>query len=487
MLGKETRMKIEDKAELEELFGRQGEKRWEIAATGARTRIAKLKKLRAAIVARQGELSAAVMKDYRKSGFETWMTEVLPSIEDIDFTVKHLRSWMRDKRAPGAFILPLARGYLRHEPKGRVLIMSPWNYPFQLMIAPLASAVAAGNVIIAKPSNKTPATSAFLASLIETLFPPEEVAVVEGSGAVLGDILLGLPFDHVFFTGSPRVGARVGEAAARMHAGLTLELGGKSPTVILPDADIRKAAERIMWAKCLNAGQTCIAPDYLYCPRALVPAFAAAAKAAVERMYGPDETVRRFSADLPRIVDVAACKRLEGLVKDACAKGARLEVGGAFDVEERFASPTILTGVTTDMYIMGEEIFGPILPVLPYDSIEDVISFIHSRPKPLALYVFGRDERGAREVLDRTSSGSACVNDLIVQIENLNLPFGGVGMSGTGNYHGFYGFRAFSHERNYMVQGPVNMTKGFYPPYGRPAQAGMRSMLESLSGMKVRK
>lgn len=475
-------MKIEGRAELEAIFAEQGAKRWELAASGAAERIGRLKRLRAAIIERQGELYDAVWADYRKSPAEAWLTEVFPSIEEIDFTTKRLRSWMRDARAPGALILPLARSCLRHEAKGRVLVMSPWNYPFQLMIAPLASAIAAGNAVMAKPSNKTPATAAFLASLIGGVFPRDEVAVVEGPGSTLGELLLELPFDHVFFTGSPRVGARVGEAAARMHAGLTLELGGKSPAVILPGADLEDAARKIMWGKLLNAGQTCIAPDYLLCPRGSVEAFAGEARRAVERMYGADEASRRASRDFPRIVDRAACAKHESLVADALGKGAKLEFGGLFDSGERYASPTLLTGARADMSIMAEEIFGPILPVIAYDGIGEAIGFIQSRPKPLSLYAFGRDRRAVGELLDRTSSGSACVNDLIVQIENLNVPFGGVGMSGTGNYHGHYGFKAFSHERNVMRQGPIALASFFYPPYGAPLQSFMKKALEALKG-----
>jgi aldehyde dehydrogenase (NAD+) len=208
--------------------------------------------------------------------------------------------------------------------------------------------------------------------------------------------------------------------------------------------------------------------------------------AAVERMYGATEEARRESKDFVRIVDVAACKRHNGLVEDAVAKGAKLAIGGAFDVDERYASPTILTGVTTDMSIMEEEIFGPLLPIIAYDSIEEVLTFVQSRPKPLALYVFGKSRSGVDEILGRTTSGSACVNDLIVQIENLNVPFGGIGMSGTGNYHGFFGFKTFSHERNYMRQGALNLTSSFYPPYGRASQARMKGMLESFVRMKKR-
>ncbi len=365
--------------------------------------------------------------------------------------------------------------------------MAPWNYPFQLMMAPLSAAVAAGNVVIAKPSNKTPATSAFIASLIEEVFPRDEVAVAEGPGSVLGDMLLELPFDHMFFTGSPKIGAKVGEAAARVHAGATLELGGKSPAFLVEGADLRDAARKIVWGKGLNAGQTCVAPDYLLCPRALVDSFAAEAKAAVERFYGKDEAARRSSPDLPRIVDKAACARLKGLVEDAVAKGARLVVGGVFDIEERYAAPTVLANARPDMAIMAEEIFGPILPILACDSLDEAIAFARARPKPLALYAFGRDRRAMRRILAETSSGSACVNNLIVQITNSELPFGGVGMSGTGSYHGEYGFKTFSHERNVMVQGPIDLIRMFHPPYGSSLQDWARSLLEMLTSMRPRR
>lgn len=471
-------MTIEDKAELEALFAEQGKNRWKLAAGDARSRIARLKALRSAIIARQGELYEALWKDFRKSAKEAWLTEIFPSLEELDYAVRHLRSWMRERGRRGALVLPLSRSSIRFEPKGRVLIMAPWNYPFQLLVVPLVSAIAAGNAVIAKPSNKTPATSAFLASLLESLFPSSELALVEGPGSSLGELLLELPFDHVFFTGSPRVGARVGEAAARVHAGLTLELGGKSPAILLRGAALETAAARLMWAKCLNAGQTCVAPDYLLCPRELVPALALAARKAVERGYGPDEAARRASRDLPWIIDAAAASRLEALVKHACAKGARLEFGGLF--EGRYAAPTLLTGVSEDMAVMDEEIFGPILPVLAYDSLDEAIAFVSSRPKPLALYVLGRDRRAVDRVLAGTSSGSVCVNDLMLQIENPNLPFGGVGMSGAGSYHGIYGFKAFSHERGVLRQGPVSLATLLYPPYERALWRLVQRLLERI-------
>jgi aldehyde dehydrogenase (NAD+) len=479
-------MKVNGRTELEALFARQGARRWEIAATGARERIGKLTRLRAAIVARQEELFAAVHDDFRRSPRETWLIELIPTIEEIDFTVRHLAGWMRPRRLPGALVLPLAASWIRYEPKGRVLVISPWNFPFHIAVDALVSAVAAGNCVICKPSNRTPATSAFLASLVGDLFPPEEALVVEGAGAALGDLLLELPFDHVFFTGSSAVGARVGAAALRSHAGLTLEMGGKSPALILAGASLEKAARKIMWGKCLNAGQTCVAPDYLLCPARAVPAFAAEARKAVASFYGETEEARRASPHLARIVDRAGCERLEGLVKDAVDRGARLELGGRFDPAERYAAPTLLTDVTPDMAVMAEEIFGPVLPVMSYESLDDAVGYIRARPKPLALYVFARRARAAQDVVAATTSGSAAVNDLIVQIENLNGPFGGVGMSGSGSYHGFFGFKAFSHERNVMRQGPLALADSFSPPFDARGQDRKSALVSRFLRMRRR-
>ena len=476
-------MVIQDKGQLEKLFESQTERRWEIALTGSEERIAKLKRLRSAILARSDELYMALKSDFSKPAFEAWLTEVFPCIEEIDFAVGHLKAWMKGRRAKSTLILPLASTRVRYEPKGRVLIMAPWNYPFQLLIAPLISAVAAGNCVIAKPSNKTPHTAAFIADLIAGVFEPQEVAIVEGPGSTLGDLLLELPFDHIFFTGSPSVGVKVGEAAARVHAGLTLELGGKSPAILLRGANLKQASRRIAWGKFLNAGQTCIAPDYLFCPLELVGEFATELRQAVESFYGKTEEDRQASFDFARIVDKAACARLERIVKDAISKGAKLEFGGRFDVDNRYASPTLLTGVQIDMAIMAEEIFGPIMPVLAYDSLDKAIEFIRSRPKPLALYILGRDKKSAEMLLARTTSGSVGINDLILQIENLDAPFGGIGMSGTGSYHGFYGFKTFSHERTVLYQGPISAVEKLYPPYNTPAQKKLLGALKRIKNI----
>ena len=468
---------------LEEIFEAQGKKRWAVAGTTAKERIAKLKKLRKAIVAQQQEFYDAVWADFHKPKTEAWISEVFPALEEIDYTIKHLRAWVKDKPGKWSWLFPLNKSVSHFEPKGRVLIMSPWNYPFLLFVSPIVAAVAAGNVVIAKPSHKTPHVAAFLESLIAGVFAQDEVAVVTGAGAEVGDALLALPFDHVFFTGSPRIGAHVAECAAKVHAGVTLELGGKSPAVILDSVNIKDAAKKIAWGKCLNAGQTCIAPDYALCPRNLVQPLAEAVADNIKQMYGDTEEARRACESFVHIVESRAVERHKALIEDAVAKGAKAVIGGAVNCEiaGRYTPATVLTGVTPDMDIMQSEIFGPILPIVAYDSLEEAISFVQSRPKPLALYIFGKTKRDIRRVLRETTSGSTCVNHCILQIENLSVPFGGVGMSGTGNYHGIYGFKTFSHERNVMRQGAFDPLAFLYPPYHKEGDKGWRALVQRIA------
>ncbi len=477
-------MQFIDSRQINRIFEDQGRKRWSIAATTAPERIAKLKKLRKALVKRKNEFFDAVWKDFRKSRFEAWTTEFLPAIEEIDYAIGHLKKWMKDRPAKRTLILPTTRSYSRFEPKGRVLIMSPWNYPLLLLVSPIASAIAAGNVIIAKPSNKTPCVSAFLASLFESLFEKDEIAVIEASGSAIGDTLLQLPFDHMFFTGSSKIGAHVGEMSQKVHAGLTLELGGKSPVIVLDDADMKDAAKKIAWGKFINAGQTCIAPDYVLCARSKVESLASEIVQSIKAMYGETEEDRKNSADFARIIDKASTEKLQGLIYDAVEKGAAISIGGKCVIGERYVAPTVLKDVTLQMKVMSGEIFGPVLPILAYDSLENAIHYVQDNPKPLALYVFGKSTMAIRSVIAQTTSGSTCVNNCIIQIENLSVPFGGVGNSGIGNYHGFYGFKTFSHERNVMKQCPVDVVKFFHAPYGKSkAQAAIQKILSIFKKM----
>ena len=468
---------------LQNIFDAQGENRWKIAQTSVKERIAKLLKLRKAIETRQQEFYDAVWADFHKPKTEAWLTEVYPALQEIDHTVNHLPDWVEDKDGSFSFLFPLNSSVSHFEPKGRVLIMAPWNYPFLLFISPVVAAIAAGNVVIAKPSHKTPHVAEVLESIIKEVFPQNEVAVVQGAGAEIGDQLLALPFDHVFFTGSPNVGAHVAEEAAKIHAGVTLELGGKSPVIVLDDVKIKDAAKKLAWGKCLNAGQTCIAPDYMLCPRRLMQPLADAIADNIKKMYGNTDEARRNSEIFVHIVESRSVERHQALIEDAIAKGAKAILGAQFspeDIENRYTPATILTDVTADMRIMESEIFGPILPIIAYDSLEDAIAFVQARPKPLALYIFGKSEAKINEVIARTTSGSTCVNHCILQIANNSVPFGGVGMSGTGNYHGIYGFKTFSHERNVMRQSALDTMTFLYPPYHKDNEKSLRARIQNL-------
>lgn len=469
---------------LQNIFDAQGENRWKIAQTSVKERIAKLLKLRKAIETRQQEFYDAVWADFHKPKTEAWLTEVYPALQEIDHTVNHLPDWVEDKDGSFSFLFPLNSSVSHFEPKGRVLIMAPWNYPFLLFISPVVAAIAAGNVVIAKPSHKTPHVAEVLESIIKEVFPQNEVAVVQGAGAEIGDQLLALPFDHVFFTGSPNVGAHVAEEAAKIHAGVTLELGGKSPVIVLDDVKIKDAAKKLAWGKCLNAGQTCIAPDYMLCPRRLMQPLADAIADNIKKMYGNTDEARRNSEIFVHIVESRSVERHQALIEDAIAKGAKAILGAQFspeDIENRYTPATILTDVTADMRIMESEIFGPILPMIAYDSLEEAIAFVQARPKPLALYIFGKSEVNINEVIARTTSGSTCVNHCILQIANNSVPFGGVGMSGTGNYHGIYGFKTFSHERNVMRQSALDTMTFLYPPYHKKGDKGWRAFIQNLA------
>ena len=447
------------------LFELQRGSRWRVAATDAAERIARLKRLRASVLKHRQALYDGVWADFRKSPAEFEITEMQIVLGEIAHTIRHLPRWMRPRRVPTPPLLSGTRSRIRMEPRGQVLILAPWNYPFQLLVGPLVAAVAAGNVALLRPSEKVPATSAVLARLVADAFPEDEAAVVTG-GVDAADALLKLPFDHFFFTGSTVVGRKVMHAAADHLASVTLELGGKSPAIVDRSADVAQAAERIVWGKFVNAGQTCVAPDYVLVHEADAPAFLAAAAAAVNRFYGAGDEGPRASEDFARIVDRRAFDRLADALQRTLDDGATLAAGGATDADERYIAPTILSDVRPDAPVMREEIFGPILPVLPVRSLDEALAFVNARPKPLALYVFSRDCRAEQRVIRETTAGGTIVNHVICHLANPDLPFGGVGESGQGSYHGHAGFRAFSHERAVLHAGKLSLSSLYYPPYG---------------------
>lgn len=455
----------EQVARARRLFELQRGARWRIAATGAKVRIARLRWLRKAILNHRQALYDAVRADFRKSAPEFEITELQLVLGEIAHATRHLRRWMRPRRVSTPALLAGTRSRIVHEPKGQVLILAPWNYPFQLVFSPLVAAVAAGNVCIVRPSEKVPATSAVMGRIIADAFPEDEVAMVQG-GVETADALLQLPFDHFFFTGSTAVGRKVMHAAAEHLASVTLELGGKSPAIVDRSADVAQAAERIVWGKFVNAGQTCVAPDYVLVHQEDAPDFLSAAVKAINRFYGAGEEGPRASEDFARIVDDRAFARLDAALKATVADGAWIVAGGATDASERYIAPTLLSNVRPDSPVMREEIFGPILPVLPVRSLDEALAFVNARPKPLALYLFARRARVTKHVVRGTTAGGTIVNHVICHLANPDLPFGGVGESGQGSYHGHHGFRAFSHERAVLFAGKWSMAPLYYPPYG---------------------
>lgn len=461
---------------LQEAFERLRARRWEMAQTRAAERVARLEKLRAHILARREELAQALEADFRKPRAEVESTEILPVLMELAHTLKHLKGWMKPRRVGTPLLLTGTRSELRYEPKGVVCIMAPWNYPFHLLISPLVAAVSAGNVVMCKPSEKTPNTSAFLAKLIADTFDPAEVALVEG-GADIGEAMLRLPFDHFFFTGGPRVGRRVMEAAARHLASVTLELGGKSPVVVDETADLKATAERVVWGKFINAGQTCIAPDYVLVHASREEAFLAETKAVLERFYGKTEEARKASPDFCRLVDDAAFARLARILDTTVAAGARVVAGGAVDAASRYIAPTVLADVTPEMPVMEDELFGPLLPVLRYETLDEAIGHIREGGKPLALYLFSQNNETVERVLRQTTAGGTVINNVLMHMLNPDLPFGGVGESGLGAYHGETGFREFSHARSVVRQGRTAFVHFFFPPYAGQKMARLASRL----------
>lgn len=461
-------------SDIQKIFQAQKENRWRVANSTAAQRIEKLLRLKKEIQNHSAELEQAFQADYRKPALEVQFTEIFPAFEEINFAVRHLKSWMKPRKVKTPVTLVGVRTEIHYEAKGQVLIMSPWNYPFNLLICPLVAAIAAGNTVILRPSNKVPQVSAVIAKIIKKSFPENEVALFLGDSAI-ADQLLELPFDHIFFTGSTRIGQKIMQAASKHLASVTLELGGKSPVIVAEDADLDLTVNRLVWGKYLNGGQTCIAPDYVFVHRSRIKELEEKILQRISKVYGSTDSDREKNPDYTHIVDQHSIDRLQNLVTKSRSQGAQLLAGGTSTKESRYFAPTVLTEVKTDHEVMSEEIFGPILPLLPYDQISEVISHIQNNPKPLALYVFTNNNKLASQVLSQTSSGGAVVNHLLIHFANHNVPFGGIGASGQGSYHGIFGFKTFSHEKAVLKQSKVSLVRFFYPPYkGKLAQTALR-------------
>ncbi len=430
-------------------------------------RLEALRKLRQALREREQLLADALYQDLHKAPMESYMTETGIVLEEIRFHLKHLARWMRERPVPTPLAQFHARSFVSPEPHGVALILSPWNYPVQLCLSPLVGAISAGNCAVVKPSAYAPATSAALAKLLGDLYPPEYIAVVEG-GRAENSALLEQNFDYIFFTGSVAVGKVVMEAAARHLTPVTLELGGKSPVIVDETADIPLAARRIAFGKVLNAGQTCVAPDYLLIDRRVRAPFIEAYRAALASFFPGGD----FGA-MATIVSEKHYRRLLGLLE-----GQPLLLGGGRDDGRRFLEPALLGDVSPDAPIMQEEIFGPLLPMLPCDRLEEALDFVRGRPRPLALYLFtGRRDR-ERLVLDRCSFGGGCVNDTIIHLATTHMPFGGVGDSGMGSYHGEKSFETFSHFRSIVRKSTWLDLPMRYHPYTEKRFSMVRKFLK---------
>jgi acyl-CoA reductase-like NAD-dependent aldehyde dehydrogenase len=430
-------------------------------------RVRQLRALRSAVVQHEGDILQALKRDLGRPMVESYTSEIAIVLHEIDFALKKVASWAKPRKVHTPLMLFPGSSWVYPEPYGSALVIAPWNYPFQLAISPLIGALAAGNCAVVKPSEAAPHTSRLIADMIGNAFDPRYLAAVQG-GIEETQSLLEQRFDYIFFTGGTRVGKIVMAAAARHLTPVTLELGGKNPCIVDASADLDKAARRIAWGKFVNAGQTCIAPDFVVAEKSIKAALLSRLRAAIESFYGTDP---KASPDFGRIVNDRHFERLVALLGDG-----NIVSGGKTDAAQRYIAPTIVDGVSWDHAIMQEEVFGPILPVLGFDDLEAVLTALEVKPKPLALYFFSEDRERQEQVLRRLSSGGACVNDTFAQLLNLRLPFGGVGDSGMGAYHGKAGFDTFSHSKSVVKRSTWLDPRIKYPPYRTPLAVLRRVM-----------
>lgn len=448
-----------------EIFSLQKTKAIEWRTEPIRERKKRLKKVHSWILENRMRICEAVHADFKKPFEEVQANDIFPVTSEINHILAHLDDWVKPKKVDTPLTLLGTWSEVRYEPRGVCLVIAPWNFPFNLAIGPLVTALSAGNTVILKPSEITPSTSALISAMIKELFKPEEVFVFEG-GPEISTELLSLPFDHIFFTGSPAVGKIVMKAAAQHLSSITLELGGKSPVIVHEDADVFHSAQQIAFSKFLNNGQTCIAPDYILVHEKVKADFLKFLKKETLRMFGDRNTVSPESPQYGRIANQKNFSRLLSVVERATADGWTPVLEGPYDHDSRFFHPTILTGDSFTGSIMEDEIFGPILPVISYQELDKVVAEINRRPKPLALYVFSNNKKVCDSVTRQTSAGGVCFNGCLIQFIHPNLPFGGVNNSGIGKSHGHHGFIAFSNEKA-VVRRKVGFasTSLFQPPY----------------------
>lgn len=444
------------------LFSKQHENQLNIGNTSYKQRVKKLKALQYAIeTTYRDQIQEALQKDLGKPVVETELTEIYAIIGDIKHAKKHLQKWMSKQRVETPLSMLGSSSYIKYEPKGVCLIISPWNFPFNLTFGPLVSAIAAGNTAIIKPSEMTPNSSDLMAKIIADVFNEDEVALVQGEVEVSTE-LLKLPFNHIFFTGSPNVGKVVMTAAAKNLASVTLELGGKSPTIVDKTANIDKAAKKIMWAKFLNCGQICVSPDYVLIDKSLKTQFLASCKKWLQIFYNDNP---KMSDSYGNIVTDKHFERLNSYLENAKTLNAKFEVGGLTDNASKYIEPTIISDLKPEAKLLEEEIFGPILPIVTYESLDMAITYINSKPRPLALYIYSKSKINTKKIINNTRAGGTCINNSVLHYANHNLPFGGSNNSGIGKSHGLFGFKAFSNERSVLKQHTFGVTELLFPPY----------------------
>lgn len=450
---------------IDEVFRAQQAHRVTMAGTTARQRRERILRIAKWVKGHKKEIRQAQHDDFRKPATEVDLTEIFPVLVEANHAAKDVKKWMKPQRVSRSLALASASARIHYEPRGTALIISPWNYPLNLTLCPLISALAAGCTAILKPSEMTPHTSALMAGMIEELFPEEEVALFEGDAEV-AQALQEKPFDHVFFTGSPAIGKLVMKAAAEHLTTVTLELGGKSPAIVDRSAHLEDAAKKIVWGKWVNQGQTCIAPDYVLVHADVRDRLVEELQEQISSFYGKTSDKRQASPDLARIINRSHFDRLQKLLDQSVAEGARVIYGGTCDPDDRWIEPTLLVDVPADAPAMQEEIFGPILPIVEFDDLDEAVGLVRSKEKPLALYLFTTDGDVTDRVLHETSAGGSCVNDVALHFLHPNLPFGGVNHSGHGASHGIFGFKAFSHERAVLRHHRFSALKLMAPPYG---------------------
>lgn len=425
-------------------------------------RIEILESLKAEIIKSQTEICDSLMADFNKPMFESQLTEILPVISELSHTLDNIKNWTKPVSVASPFSLITTSCYVQYRPRGTTLIIAPWNYPFQLAISPLIAAIASGNSVVLKPSEFAPSTGLIIKKIITSVFP-KKIVTVEIGDHEISEKLTSLPFDHIFFTGSTQVGRKIMASAANNLTAVTLELGGKSPVIIDESADITAAAEKIFWGKYLNAGQTCVAPDYIFIHHLVEKEFCEKFSQVHKSIFSK---VILGSEKYCGLIHHKHFSRIQRLLNTALEAGNELIVGGQFSEEKCSFEVSLIKMKNFKCDIMEEEIFGPLVPYLTYESLDECINFINARPHPLALYIFSEEKSAIKKVLNQTLAGGSCVNEVILHLANPDLPFGGVGQSGLGNYHGFAGFRAFSHEQSVLKQnGPSWLSKLFYPPY----------------------